>query len=164
MFCGSISHAFSCKHETHDLLTLVSSNYFSFIPTPQMTRTTSSALFASSVQIRPCVSRYFRSCGSIGTIPQPSSLVTTISSGFFSYSRSATVPAKHSTVSSPRLSLLCTLLQKATDPGFKMKDAAASLDRFRYTVRTVDPAVCQVHIVFWRIPAFPETRLRLSAS
>ena len=25
MFCGSISHAFSCKHETHDLLTLVSS-------------------------------------------------------------------------------------------------------------------------------------------
>ena len=24
MFCGSISHAFSCKHETHDLLTLVS--------------------------------------------------------------------------------------------------------------------------------------------
>ena len=27
MFCGSISHAFSCKHETHDLLTLVSSSY-----------------------------------------------------------------------------------------------------------------------------------------
>ena len=24
MFCGSISHAFSCKHEMHDLLTLVS--------------------------------------------------------------------------------------------------------------------------------------------
>ena len=24
MFCGSQSHAFSCKHETHDLLTLVS--------------------------------------------------------------------------------------------------------------------------------------------
>ncbi|MBS5646062.1 MAG: hypothetical protein KHW67_01190, partial [Lachnospiraceae bacterium] len=24
VFCGSISHAFSCKHETHDLLTLVS--------------------------------------------------------------------------------------------------------------------------------------------
>ena len=23
VFCGSISHAFSCKHETHDLLTLV---------------------------------------------------------------------------------------------------------------------------------------------
>ena len=43
----------------------------------------------------------------------------------------------------PRLSLLCTLLPKATDPGFKMKDAAASLDRFQYTVCTVDPAVCQ---------------------
>ena len=28
MFCGSQSHAFSCKHETHDLLTLVSYNYF----------------------------------------------------------------------------------------------------------------------------------------
>ena len=28
MFCGSISHAFSCKHETHDLLTLVSSSYY----------------------------------------------------------------------------------------------------------------------------------------
>ena len=27
VFCGSISHAFSCKHETHDLLTLVSSFY-----------------------------------------------------------------------------------------------------------------------------------------
>ena len=27
MFCGSISHAFSCKHETHDLLTLVSFYY-----------------------------------------------------------------------------------------------------------------------------------------
>ena len=26
VFCGSISHAFSCKHETHDLLTLVSSH------------------------------------------------------------------------------------------------------------------------------------------
>ena len=25
VFCGPISHAFSCKHETHDLLTLVSS-------------------------------------------------------------------------------------------------------------------------------------------
>ncbi len=25
VFCGSISHAFSCKHETHDLLHLVSS-------------------------------------------------------------------------------------------------------------------------------------------
>ena len=25
VFCGSISHAFSCKQETHDLLTLVSS-------------------------------------------------------------------------------------------------------------------------------------------
>ena len=24
VFCGSISHALSCKHETHDLLTLVS--------------------------------------------------------------------------------------------------------------------------------------------
>ena len=24
VFCGSIRHAFSCKHETHDLLTLVS--------------------------------------------------------------------------------------------------------------------------------------------
>ena len=24
MFCGSQSHAFSCKHEMHDLLTLVS--------------------------------------------------------------------------------------------------------------------------------------------
>ena len=27
VFCGSISHALSCKHETHDLLTLVSSSY-----------------------------------------------------------------------------------------------------------------------------------------
>ena len=27
MFCGSQSHAFSCKHEKHDLLTLVS-HYF----------------------------------------------------------------------------------------------------------------------------------------
>ena len=27
VFCGAISHAFSCKHETHDLLTLVSSSY-----------------------------------------------------------------------------------------------------------------------------------------
>ena len=26
VFCGSISHALSCKHETHDLLTLVSSS------------------------------------------------------------------------------------------------------------------------------------------
>ena len=26
VFCGSISHAFSCKQETHDLLTLVSSD------------------------------------------------------------------------------------------------------------------------------------------
>ena len=43
----------------------------------------------------------------------------------------------------PRLPFLCTLLQKAADPGFKMKDAAASLNRFQYTVCTVDPAVCQ---------------------
>ena len=30
VFCGSISHAFSCKHKTHDLLTLASSFYFQF--------------------------------------------------------------------------------------------------------------------------------------
>ncbi len=30
VFVGSISHAFSCKHEMHDLLTLASSFYFQF--------------------------------------------------------------------------------------------------------------------------------------
>ena len=28
MFCGSQSHTFSCKHEMHDLLTLVSCHLF----------------------------------------------------------------------------------------------------------------------------------------
>ena len=48
----------------------------------------------------------------------------------------------------PRLPFLCTLLQKAADPGFKMKDAAASLNRFQYTVCTVDPAFCQSILCF----------------
>ena len=34
VFCGSISHAFSCKHETHDLLTLVSNHKRSCLISP----------------------------------------------------------------------------------------------------------------------------------
>ena len=52
---------------------------------PQTTLITLFASFASSVQMRPVVSRTSLRNGSIGTIPYPISSVTKIKSGFFSF-------------------------------------------------------------------------------